>query len=85
VLGPIFDTPSKRRYGAPLGLAALREAKECALPVLAIGGVTLGNSRGCLEAGAAGIACIRALLDEEDPEEIAFLISRAILEDAPTH
>jgi thiamine-phosphate pyrophosphorylase len=85
VLGPIFDTPSKRRYGAPLGLAALAATKAFALPVLAIGGVSLGNSRACLDAGAAGIACIRALLADENPEEIAFLVSRAILEDAPTH
>jgi thiamine-phosphate pyrophosphorylase len=85
VLGPIFDTPSKHRYGAPLGLPALREAKKGALPVLAIGGVSLGNSRACIEAGAAGIACIRALLADENPEEIAFSISRAILEGAPTH
>jgi thiamine-phosphate pyrophosphorylase len=85
VLGPIFDTPSKRRYGAPLGLAALHKVKQSALPVLAIGGVSLGNSRACIDAGAAGIACIRALLADQNPEEIAFSISRAILEGAPTH
>jgi thiamine-phosphate pyrophosphorylase len=85
VLGPIFDTPSKRRYGAPLGLTALGAAKGNALPVLAIGGVSLGNSRACLDAGAAGIACIRALLADDNPEEIAFSFSRAILEGAPTH
>lgn len=84
VLGPIFDTPSKRRYGAPLGLGAISAASH-ALPVLAIGGVSVGNIRACLAAGAAGIACIRALLADENPEEIAFLFSRAILEDAPTH
>ena len=84
VLGPIFDTPSKRRYGAPLGLGAISASRH-ALPVLAIGGVSLGNIRSCLAAGAAGIACIRALLAEEDPQEIAFSFSRAILESAPTH
>jgi len=84
VLGPIFDTPSKRRYGAPLGPGAISAASH-ALPVLAIGGVSLGNIRSCLAAGAAGIACIRALLAEEDPQEIAFSFSRAILESAPTH
>jgi thiamine-phosphate pyrophosphorylase len=85
VLGPIFDTPSKRIFGAPLGLDALAAASTHALPVLAIGGVTVENSRACLESGAAGIACIRALLADENPEEIAFSISRAILESAPTH
>ena len=86
VLGPIFDTPSKRRFGAPLGLDALAAAALSPVPpVLAIGGVTVGNIRACLLAGAAGIACIRALLAEPDPEEIAFLLCRAILEGARTH
>ena len=84
VLGPIFDTPSKRSYGAPLGLGAI-SASSHALPVLAIGGVSVGNIRACLAAGADGIACIRALLTKENPKEIAFLFSRAILEGAPTH
>ena len=84
VLGPIFDTPSKRRYGTPLGLGAIRAASGT-LPVLAIGGISVGNIRSCLTAGADGIACIRALLTEENPQEIAFLISQAILEGAPTH
>jgi len=83
VLGPIFDTPSKRRYGAPLGLGAISASRH-ALPVLAIGGVSVGNIRACLAAGAAGIACIRALLVAENPQEIAFSFSRAILESAPT-
>ncbi len=85
VLGPIFDTPSKRRFGAPLGLGALAAARVHGLPVLAIGGVTVENCRACLAAGADGIACIRALLADEQPEEIAFSFSRTILEGASTH
>ena len=58
VLAPIFE---KAGTGAQaIGIDALREA--CAatqIPVLALGGVRLGNVRGCLEAGAAGIAGIR--------------------------
>ncbi len=80
VLGPIFDTPSKRRFGAPLGPGALTEAaRSQPVPVLAIGGVTGGNIHSCLAAGAVGIACIRALLAERDPQEIAFYFCRAIL------
>jgi thiamine-phosphate pyrophosphorylase len=85
VLGPIFDTPSKRGYGAPLGLGALAAARAIPFPVLAIGGVTVGNCRSCLDAGAAGIACIRAVLADPDPEEIAFSFSGEILEGASTH
>lgn len=58
VFAPIFE---KVATGAPgIGLDALREAcAESHIPVLALGGVRLGNVRACLEAGAAGIAGIR--------------------------
>ena len=60
VLGPIFDTPEKRRFGAPLGLEVLKAAVALGgPPVLAIGGVNAGNRDACLEAGAAGVAGIR--------------------------
>jgi thiamine-phosphate pyrophosphorylase len=59
LLGPIFDTASKRVYGPPLGLEALREAARiCRIPLLAVGGVTLERVRPCLEGGATGIAGI---------------------------
>lgn len=60
LLGPIFDTPSKRRYGPPLGLDKLSEvAGRIGIPVLALGGITVERVRLCLEAGATGIAGIR--------------------------
>jgi thiamine-phosphate pyrophosphorylase len=60
LLGPIFDTPSKRRYGPPLGLNKLSEvAKRIRIPVLALGGITVERVRPCIEAGATGIAAIR--------------------------
>jgi thiamine-phosphate pyrophosphorylase len=59
LLGPIFDTPSKRIYGPPLGLAVLAEAAQnCQIPLLALGGVTPERVRACIEAGATGIAGI---------------------------
>jgi thiamine-phosphate pyrophosphorylase len=65
--GPVFDTPSKRRYGAPLGLAALGDAARLGLPVVALGGVEPGNVAAVRAAGARGVAAIRAWLAAADP------------------
>jgi thiamine-phosphate pyrophosphorylase len=59
VLGPVYDTPSKRAYGAPLGLGVLREASAAvSIPVLALGGVTDALVAECMAAGASGVAAI---------------------------
>lgn len=60
VFGPVFETESKRAFGAPQGVEKLREV--CVelgdFPVIAIGGITPENAKGCLRAGASGIAGI---------------------------
>lgn len=58
VFAPVFEKKNPRAT-APAGLAALAEACRSRIPVLALGGVTLENTRQCLDAGAAGIAAIR--------------------------
>lgn len=62
--GPIWPTPSKADADPPFGLDGL--ALICAsvsIPVVAIGGVDATNARACVEAGAAGVAVIRAARD----------------------
>jgi thiamine-phosphate pyrophosphorylase len=64
VFAPVFekkDSPATN----PAGLNALREACRAAIPVLALGGVTLQNAPSCLRAGATGIAAIRLFQDND--------------------
>jgi thiamine-phosphate pyrophosphorylase len=71
VFGPVYDTASKRPYGPPLGLSALREACGAAgqVPVYAIGGVTPERAVECLGAGARGVAVLSPLMGENRAEE----------------
>jgi thiamine-phosphate pyrophosphorylase len=62
-VGPIWATPVKPGVPA-LGLDRLREICESvATPVVAIGGVSAINAALCLEAGAVGVAVVRASTD----------------------
>jgi thiamine-phosphate pyrophosphorylase len=78
-VSPIYDTPSKRAYGPPVGLAVLREAAALGLPVIALGGITPARVPEVIAAGAQGVAAIRAWLEGGDPAAAV----RALLPDAP--
>lgn len=80
-LGHIFATPS-HPGGAPVGLEPLRDlVRAVGVPVIAIGGIDAANARSVLEAGAAGIAVISAILRADDPARATAEL-RTVLDDA---
>ncbi|MGI8997217.1 MAG: thiamine phosphate synthase [Pyrinomonadaceae bacterium] len=78
VFGPIFDTPSKRAFGPPLGLDALRAAAHtlAPFPLVAIGGITLDNVAAVLHASASGIAAIRLFAEAKNLQQMVEKIER---------
>jgi thiamine-phosphate pyrophosphorylase len=76
LFGPVYATPTKAAYGPPQGEARLRDAvRAAAVPVLAIGGVGVAEVPRVRDAGAAGVAVIRAILAAPD----AAAATRALL------
>lgn len=75
--GPVYPTPSKARYGEPVGIGKLAEiSKALHIPVFALGGVSLSNVRQVITCGAHGIALISAVIAAEEPaREAAKLLS----------
>lgn len=66
--GPVYDTPSKRGMGTPVGVQKLAEAVRAAgVPVFALGGVDAARAAAARDAGAHGVAVIRAVLADPDP------------------
>ncbi|HWS90870.1 MAG TPA: thiamine phosphate synthase [Pyrinomonadaceae bacterium] len=78
VFGPVFDTPSKRAYGPPVGLEALAEAARelSPFPLVALGGVGVEQVGAVLRAGAAGVAGIRLFADGQNLGRIVHHIGR---------
>jgi thiamine-phosphate pyrophosphorylase len=68
--GPVYETPSKRPYGPPQGLARLAAvAGRLRIPVVAVGGITPERVHEVRKAGARGVAVISAILAAAAPAE----------------
>jgi thiamine-phosphate pyrophosphorylase len=74
-IGPVFVTSSKKNADPAVGLAGVSEARRLrdqsgrALPLVAIGGITLDNAEEVLKAGADSVAVISGL--SRSPRESA--------------
>jgi len=68
--GPVFDTPSKRKYGAPTGVDRLKEVvNRVDIPVFALGGIKESNIAEVMGAGAYGVSMISAILASSNIEK----------------
>lgn len=77
--GPIFETPSKAQYGAPVGKSTIREVKyHINVPLFAIGGIKTTNILQVIAAGADGVALISSILAADDITAAARKFMQAI-------
>jgi thiamine-phosphate diphosphorylase len=65
-ISPVFPSASKPGYGPALGLDGLAAVAAAGPPPYALGGVDPRDVRGCLAAGAHGVAVMGAIM--RDPE-----------------
>jgi thiamine-phosphate pyrophosphorylase len=66
-VSPIFPTRTKADAGAAAGLELIREIRRrVALPLIAIGGITLNNALEVVRAGAHGLCAISAVVTRPD-------------------
>lgn len=68
--GPVYDTPSKRGMGKPVGIGRLRDAVYAGgVPVFALGGVHLEQLPAVLGTGCHGVAVISEVMASRQPEQ----------------
>jgi len=71
-VSPVFATATKTDTAPPWGLSGLQQLRGITdLPLVAIGGIHLGNAAAVLQAGADGLAVVSALCSADDPHVAA--------------
>jgi thiamine-phosphate pyrophosphorylase len=71
-VGPVFATATKPDAAPAIGCDGLNAiAAETSLPVVAIGGVHVGNAAQTIRAGAQGVAVVSAICSAADPTQVA--------------
>jgi thiamine-phosphate pyrophosphorylase len=74
--GPVYPTPSKSRFGPPVGIPALAAACRTArVPVFALGGIGPGNLEEVARTGCSGVALISGIVASPDPRAAAAAIT----------
>lgn len=77
-VGPVFETDSKDTGYTPVGVDLVRYARQVvAVPIVAIGGISLERAQRVLDAGADAVAVISDLLATGRPaDRVAEYVSR---------
>jgi len=77
--GPVYQTPSKLKYGDPVGVPQLAAAASAlAIPVFALGGVKISTIAEVMSSGCHGAAMISGIVSEPDPRNAARLLLEKI-------
>ncbi|REL39004.1 thiamine phosphate synthase [Rhodohalobacter sp. SW132] len=67
-VSPIYSTPTKTDTKREWGLTGLKMISErTSYPLVAIGGINIGNAQSILKNGADGLAVVSAICASEDP------------------
>ncbi len=78
-LGPVYMTPSKLKYGGPVGLDILRKVSgRIAIPVFAIGGIKGDKINDVMETGAYGVAMISEIFGADDIQRKAMELTEIL-------
>jgi thiamine-phosphate pyrophosphorylase len=78
-VGPVYGTKTKLDAGAAIGIETLkRRVVAAAIPVVAIGGITVENAAAAMAAGATGVAVVSAILRAGDPRTAAAALRSAV-------
>jgi len=68
--GPVYETPSKMKYGPPIGIRELEEVVSLVdIPVYALGGIKKENIPEVMNTGVYGISMISAILTSQNIEK----------------
>ncbi|HEY7895543.1 MAG TPA: thiamine phosphate synthase [Gemmatimonadaceae bacterium] len=78
-VGPVYATDSKVDAGSAIGAPRLADLiARIRKPAVAIGGIDASNAAAAMDAGATGVAVIRAIFGAKDPEQAARAIRAAM-------
>jgi thiamine-phosphate pyrophosphorylase len=80
-VGPMYPTTTKSDIREVLGPSVIKQIRQSGitLPIVGIGGITLGRAKPVISAGADGIAVISAIAQADSPRETARQLLREVM------